>query len=136
MSSVEPASATSAKASVAVRIRAACRAVGLSQQALADRLGIRRAAVTQWESALGTLPSTINLIQAAVETCVSFDWLATGRGSMRLEAPEGTAFSVECIAQSFEEEHLLALYRRCNAKQREALIVFLAATTSDRRSLR
>jgi transcriptional regulator with XRE-family HTH domain len=136
MSSVEPSSGISAKASVAVRIRAARRAVGLSQQALADRLGIRRAAVTQWESTLGTLPSTINLIQAAVETRVSFEWLATGRGTMRLESSEGTAFSVECIAQSFEEEHLLALYRRCNAKQRESLVAFLAATAPDRRSSR
>lgn len=136
MASVEPAGGTSAKESVAVRIRAARRAAGLSQQALAERLGIRRAAVTQWESTLGTLPSTINLIQAAVETRVSFEWLATGRGCMRIDASEETAFSLECIAQSFEEEHLLSLYRRCNVKQREALVAFLAASTPERRSAR
>lgn len=136
MSLLEAVPSSSIKATAAARIRSARRTAGLSQQALADRIGIRRAAVTQWESPEGTLPSTINLMQTAIETRVSFEWLATGRGAMRIEAPEGSAFSIECVAQSLEEEHLLALYRRCNAKQREAMIAFLAATASDRRHAR
>jgi transcriptional regulator with XRE-family HTH domain len=132
MSMLAASPSSAIKTSFAARIRSARRALGLSQQQLAERIGIRRAAVTQWESSAGTLPSTINLMQVAIELRVSFEWLATGRGAMRLDDSEGTAFSVDCITQSFEEEQLLALYRRCNVRQREAVIAFLTATAPGR----
>jgi transcriptional regulator with XRE-family HTH domain len=121
---------------VAARIRVARRAAGLSQHQLAERLGIRRAAVTQWESAAGTLPSTINLLRTAAETGVSFEWLALGRGTMRPDTGEAVAFSVKCVAQSPEEECLLDLFRRCNLKQRVALLDLLRTVSPDRRALR
>lgn len=114
------------RAGMAERLRTARRATGMSQEALAQRLGIRRAAVTQWEHLEGTLPSVVNLLQAAVETGVTFEWLATGRGTMRLESDEVPAFSTDCIAQGADEEHLLAAFRRLNNRQREALMTLLS----------
>ena len=114
-----------AKEDVAGRIRIARRARRMSQQQLAQRLGIRRAAVTQWENPHGTLPATANLLQAAIELKVAFEWLATGRGSMNLDAAEDLAFSTDCIARNFDEERLLALFRALNVRQRESLIEFL-----------
>lgn len=105
----------------------------MSQKELAQRLGIRRASVTQWESPGGTLPSTANLLQTAVELGVPFEWLATGRGQMRLDATEGLAFSADCIARSFDEERLLALFRGLNIRQRESLVDFLGVTVTRRR---
>lgn len=108
------------------RLRQARRSAGLSQNELACRLGIRRAAVTQWESQDGTLPSMINLIQTAVETSVSCEWLATGRGAMRLGEPEVPAFSAACIARDAEEESLLGMYRRLNHRQQASLLCLLS----------
>jgi SOS-response transcriptional repressor LexA len=58
----------------------------LSQTDIAVALGVTRGAVGQWET--GTAPSTENLIQAALELDVSFEWLATGRGDKRLPPAE------------------------------------------------
>lgn len=107
------------------RVRSARRAAGLSQEALAVRLGIRRAAVTQWEQMDGTQPSVANLLQTAIETAVAFEWLATGRGPTRPVAEDVPAFSTDCIAQGADEEQLLARYRRLHSRQREALLSFL-----------
>lgn len=119
---------SSHKALFASRIRAARRFAQLSQQSLAERLGLRRAAVTHWENAQGTLPSTANLSKAAIALGVSVEWLATGRGRMHAEAMETPAFAIACVAQSFDEERLLACYRRLSATGQEALLAFLDAT--------
>lgn len=113
------------EASLAERVRSARRAAGLSQDALATKLGIRRAAVTQWEQPAGTQPSVLNLRQTAMETSVSFEWLATGRGPMQPASDEVPAFSTDCIARGSDEEHLLAGYRRLTSRQREALLAFI-----------
>jgi transcriptional regulator with XRE-family HTH domain len=107
------------------RVRTARRKAGLSQATLATRLGIRRAAVTQWEHPQGTQPSVANLRQAALELHVAFEWLATGRGPAHAAAPQETAFSAECIAQGADEELLLASYRSLSSRQREGLLAFL-----------
>lgn len=69
-----------------LRIRQARAACGLSQDKLAVRVGVRRSAVAQWESPEGTSPNVAHLAQVAVVTGVCFEWLATGRGPVRLEA--------------------------------------------------
>jgi phage repressor protein C with HTH and peptisase S24 domain len=53
--------------------------LGISQEAFADRLGVKRGAVGNWE--LGKGIKRENLLKIAQEAGVSFDWLATGRGS-------------------------------------------------------
>ena len=66
---------------LAQRIRRSRTRAGLSQTALALRIGIKRSAVTQWEHPHGTKPSVEHLIRIAVETNTGFEWLATGRAA-------------------------------------------------------
>ena len=85
---------------------------GLSQQALADRLGVTRSAVSNWESASNVCPSTDKLAGVASLSNVCFEWLATGRGPTLLaenEADHGDASAqVNCPL----ELRLLQAYRR------------------------
>ena len=64
------------------RIRQARRQAALSQTALADRVGVNRSAVAQWERPRGSKPTSANLRKVAIATHVQFEWLATGRGRM------------------------------------------------------
>ena len=64
------------------RIRRARRNGGMSQAALAERLHVRRSAVSNWESANDVHPSMQNLIAIARVCEVSLEWLGTGRGAM------------------------------------------------------
>ena len=121
--------ADASRAGVANRIRIARRRVGLSQAALAARIGVRRAAVTQWEHPEKTLPSTTNLLQVAVETGVAWDWLATGRGPVSLEPSDDKRAGIHAdhVAVSQEEQRVLAAFRRANPRQRDAFTRMLAA---------
>lgn len=55
----------------------------LSQQALADLIGVSRSALAQWETDMSR-PSLDNLRKIAEVMEVSFEWLATGRGNQYL----------------------------------------------------
>ncbi|MCC4620738.1 helix-turn-helix domain-containing protein [Xanthomonas cassavae CFBP 4642] len=63
---------------VAGRIRAARLAFGLSQGALAARLGVHRATIAHWERNGGFVPSVDNLRTLSQELQVGFEWLAVG----------------------------------------------------------
>lgn len=65
---------------MAVRIRQARCAAGMTQERLASSVHVNRSAVAQWEREGGTHPSFANLLGIALATRVSFEWLATGRG--------------------------------------------------------
>jgi transcriptional regulator with XRE-family HTH domain len=54
--------------------------MGLSQTDLAERIGVSRGAVGQWESGLSE-PSNANMRRAADALAVTVDWLASGRGA-------------------------------------------------------
>lgn len=70
--------------SMSVRILSARAEAKLTQTQLAERLGVNRSAVAQWERAQGgTNPSMAHLTQIADITGVGFEWLATGRGTAR-----------------------------------------------------
>jgi transcriptional regulator with XRE-family HTH domain len=64
---------------IAQRIVIARLKESLSQSGLAEKLGVSRGAVGQWETG-ATEPSDANLRRLALETKVPFEWLATGRG--------------------------------------------------------
>lgn len=64
------------------RIRQARRNATLSQTALADKVGVNRSAVAQWERPGGSRPTAGNLSKIAIATSIQFEWLATGRGRM------------------------------------------------------
>lgn len=66
------------------RIRLARRAAGMSQNQLAQVVGVQRSAVSHWEAPLGKNPSVSHLREMAMVTGTQFEWLATGRGEMPL----------------------------------------------------
>ncbi|RYF04299.1 MAG: XRE family transcriptional regulator [Oxalobacteraceae bacterium] len=105
------------------RIRRARTHAGLSQNALAACIGIKRSAVTQWEHPHGTRPSVEHLISIATETGTGFEWLATGRGPSKLDPLDTTpALLVNDYAgDEFETEALAHLRRMSSAKKRLAV---------------
>jgi transcriptional regulator with XRE-family HTH domain len=122
---------------LAARIRRARRIAGISQQGLADTLGVTRSAVSNWESDSGVRPATHRLAVLARTLHVGFEWLATGRGEMRVGAAgvdsppaEGTAM-IDCP----HELNLLQAYRRAPAKVKALLheMANLHAPSSPRR---
>jgi transcriptional regulator with XRE-family HTH domain len=105
-----------------LRIRRARTAALLSQKDLADRVGVHRSAVTQWEQAIGTNPSVDHLARIACETCVCFEWLATGRGQRQPVPGEfETAAIMADYARDELESRILESVRRAPARRREAL---------------
>lgn len=82
------------------RIASLRKAAGLSQEALAAKLGVSRQAIGKWEADT-TLPSLDNLHQLAKELGVSIDALLTGEESQAQSSlenePAQTPLSLEGI---------------------------------------
>lgn len=108
---------------LAARIRRARRIAGISQQALADKLGVTRSAVSNWESDSGVRPATDRLTVLASALHVCFEWIATGRGEMRICAGMQDKFVVDSVAvvDCPHELQLLQAYRRAPARVKALL---------------
>lgn len=65
------------------RIRQAREALGLTQPALARRVGVTKSAVNQWEHGQTKRLEGENLLRCARALGVSPDWLLSGKGPMR-----------------------------------------------------
>jgi transcriptional regulator with XRE-family HTH domain len=92
------------------RIRAARQQKRLTQQQLADKLGVSRVSVTQWE--IGTTkPSTDNLYRIADALDVDMSWLLTGDGALPngMESTEGYSRQVLInVARELSENGVFA----------------------------
>lgn len=110
------------------RIRLARRKAGHSQQALAQLLGVKRSAVANWEGVNGASPCGANLERLAEVLKVAYEWLATGRGEMRLPPHyhEAAVLDVELI-ESPVERRLLEAWRALPLKPR---VLFLELAES------
>jgi transcriptional regulator with XRE-family HTH domain len=64
--------------SFGARMRSARREAGLTQQQVAERLGVNHSNVSQWESDKHT-PQFSAVVKFCEETGVSLDWLVLGR---------------------------------------------------------
>lgn len=108
---------------LAERIRRARRIAGFSQQALADKLGVTRSAVSNWESDSGVSPATERLAVLAGTLHVSFEWIATGRGEMRLGPGMQDLIATDCgaLVDCPHELQLLQAYRRAPARVKALL---------------
>lgn len=110
---------------MALRIRRARVLANLSQAELAQKAGVKRSAVTQWEREGGTHPSLEHLSQIAIATQVPFEWLATGRG----EAGNHPVFETPAVALDLAldegEARVLALLRRLPERRRQAVRAIL-----------
>lgn len=110
------------------RIRKARLLAGISQAELARCVGVRRSAVTQWEHPEGTTPSMEHLIRLAMETAICVEWLATGRGPVRLEAGPAALPPVKPVSDAVpdpQEVELLMRYRRLPSNKRRIAMQIL-----------
>ncbi len=111
---------------LALRIRKARSAAALSQAEVGRRIGVKRSAVTQWEHPSGTTPSVEHLIQIALETNVTFEWLATGRGaSHSAEAEAGSAVMIDDYARDEHESLALGHLRLLSPVKRKIALDIL-----------
>lgn len=92
---------------LASRIRAARRHANLTQQALADGVGVTRGAVSNWESPYPKWPTSENILKIALITGVTFEWLATGKGKMHQDASRHAIETANAV-----EVRLLEAFRR------------------------
>ncbi|WP_313253185.1 helix-turn-helix transcriptional regulator [Stenotrophomonas sp.] len=70
---------------MAARIRIARLRAAMTQGQLAERIGVTRSAVANWEISTRPKPNITHLVSIAIETNVSFEWIAIGRGDMALK---------------------------------------------------
>ena len=110
------------------RIRRARTLRKLTQAHLSLCVGVHRSAVAQWEQQKGTVPSVAHLAKIAEALEVGLDWLATGRGRMKLDAAfdPGERIPSDFARDEFEERLLLA-GRQLNAHKREAVLALMEA---------
>jgi transcriptional regulator with XRE-family HTH domain len=121
-----PKSAKPAK-SLTNRVRQARRAASQSQSDLASHVGVQRSAVAQWERQGGSRPTTENLSKIALATTTNFEWLATGRGRMKLqletdEVDQAPALLLQFFAQDETEERMLVAMRGLDYRESLAIL--------------
>lgn len=109
---------------LADRIRMARRGAGLSQSKAAQVLSVHRGTFGHWERGAGHQPTSANLLQLALVMGVSYEWLATGRGSMQISSDEVAAVRLDCFAQSEDEEQLLLAFRKLPKHRRPSVVDF------------
>jgi len=108
---------------LAARIRVARQRAGIPQRELAERIGVTRGAVANWESATGVLPATERLQRIAHATGVAFEWLATGRGPAAY-APsldDVPAADIEIVEDALELR-LLRAFRAAPQRQHARIV--------------
>src|SRR5690606_3016408 len=117
---------------ISTRIRTARVRVGMSQADLATALGVSRSAVANWESAKGRVyPSTERLGELAMATGVSYEWLATGRGTPYAPSDGIPAADAEFVDDPVERR-LLEGFRACNEQFRQAILTVVEAQAPPR----
>lgn len=119
--------------SLGSRVRVARRRAGVSQAGLAEMVGVTRSAVANWESSSArTYPSAQRLQRIAEETGVSYEWLATGRGSPAPDDSEIPAADAELIEDPVERL-LLEGFRASNEALRQGLLAIAESQLRGRR---
>lgn len=112
----------------AARIRVARQRAGMSQKDLTARLGVSRGAVANWESASGVLPATERLQHIAHVTGMTFEWLATGRGTIQYKPSldDIPAADLEIVEDPMELR-LLRAFRASPQRQHSQIIQYVEA---------
>ncbi|WP_425491660.1 helix-turn-helix domain-containing protein [Luteimonas fraxinea] len=113
------------------RIRSARRSTGLSQTRFAERVGVHRSAVAQWERPGGCNPSLEKLVLITVVSGVGMDWLVSGRAPERSLKLEGiTAVSLEYLAKDSMEERALVAVRSVPASSKIKFVDQIESTSA------
>jgi transcriptional regulator with XRE-family HTH domain len=117
------------------RIRFARRTAGLSQNQLAQSVGVQRSAVSHWEAPHGKNPSVSHLRQVALVTGLQFEWLATGRGDMSLSRDaqlDSIATAEAMLVEDPLEFRLLIAFRDAPLRARLSLLEVIEALAAQR----
>ncbi len=118
-----------------LRVQRARRRAGLSQVTLAARVGVSRSAVSQWEMPHHKVPSIENLQRIAQVTGVRFEWLASGRGELELDA-DATLDSVDTadalLVEDGLELRLMRAFRDAPPQARVPLVEVVEVLASQR----
>lgn len=105
------------------RIRQARHHAGFSQQEMSERIGITRGAVANWESHGDIAPTVDHMLKLARLTGVSFEWLATGHGSMTRDGNSaGPLPPSDDLVRDGDERWLLQLFREVPKRQRPLVL--------------
>lgn len=108
------------------RVRFARTLVKLTKAELARRVGVCLSAAVQWELPRGTSPNVNNLVKIATIAGVGFEWLATGRGSPKIDDP----LQIPASAEDLDfEVRLLVAARGVARDRRDAVVDFVHAMT-------
>lgn len=117
---------------LSTRVRTARVRAGMSQAELAQALGVSRSAVGNWESAKGRVfPSSERLSELALATGVSYEWLATGRGTPQTSSEGIPAADAEFVDDPVERR-LLQAFRASSEPFKQAILVVLEAQLPQR----
>ena len=95
-------------------------------------LNVGRSAVANWECGV-KVPSSLRLQHIAMVTNVSFEWLATGRGSAEL-GDQWTPAAEGMMVDDPEEMLVLQSFRACNAAGKRAVVKMLSEVTKKGRA--
>ena len=117
------------------RIRLARRAAGMSQNQLAQVVGVQRSAVSHWEAPLGKNPSVSHLREIAMVTGIQFEWLATGRGEMPLSKDmqlDSIATAEALLVEDPLEFRLVEAFRAAPLRTRLSLLEVMEELAAQR----
>ncbi|MHC9083889.1 helix-turn-helix domain-containing protein [Luteimonas sp. RIT-PG2_3] len=118
---------------LSARIRKSRVHKGFSQSELGNKLRVSRSAVANWECG-DKAPSSVRLQQLALVAEVSYEWLATGRGSPELQDDWIPTLDAD-IVDDPEERVLLLAYRNSSGVNRRSILEFIASTSSSARQI-
>lgn len=113
------------------RIRKLRKALDMTQQAFADKLGVKRNTVGQWECGINSITDQI-VLSICREFNVSEEWLRHGTGEMFLpeETDEFDALSKK-YGLSEAERLLVERYVTSGDKIRKAIVDFIVGVSKE-----
>lgn len=131
------------------RIKQAREASGIKPSSLAERIGLKAAAITQWENGSTKMITGENLVAACVELKVEPEWVISGTArencvfqirdggaaiADKSSDSGGLAAPTRWEAKSPTEKHLLRIFRDTSDEGRRviAFIIQIAESKIDR----
>lgn len=109
------------------RIKQRRKAARLTQQQLAEQVGVSRAAVAQWESGDTKSVRPAHLLAAAKALGADIEWLITGRATVAPLKPTGAAVDDAATAAPGQASALLRRFMAADRRTQDAIRALLNA---------
>jgi transcriptional regulator with XRE-family HTH domain len=107
----------------------------MSQNQLAQAVGVQRSAVSHWEAPVGKNPSVSHLREIALVAGTQFEWLATGRGEMPLSKDmqlDSIATAEALLVEDPLEFRLVEAFRAAPLRSRLSLLEVMEELAAQR----